>query len=288
MFLTGADLTYFWLGPVGRLRRLPLLPVGGRFDADEELVGGLRVALDGTATLDVMGHRRTWRLEWACLEPDEVGPIRAHYLGLSGAALRLIDPRARNRLTRDGSSGGSYSRDTGAFTADAGELAFAQVADYPSEYADQLDGGVVWSVPAAVAADLLIDDALRIPLVPGETLTVSVLLKGSGDASVGLRFYDPAGDPAGDDTASAATLSGWAWFSHTVTPTDGQVAASVLVAAASGDERAVTVGPAQVESGAEATGWVPGSGCPVVLPTDMTTTYPGLAHSEPGLTLREV
>ncbi|MGH3921343.1 MAG: hypothetical protein ACRDTT_00410, partial [Pseudonocardiaceae bacterium] len=75
--LTDSDLRYFWLGPLGYLRQLPLLPVGGGTDATELLIGGLFESLDGTATLQILGHKRSWQLDWVCLSADEIAAVHA-------------------------------------------------------------------------------------------------------------------------------------------------------------------------------------------------------------------
>jgi peptidoglycan hydrolase-like protein with peptidoglycan-binding domain len=282
-----SDLTYFWLGPLGALRQLPLLPIRGNTNADEDVIGSLVVSLNGTGTQYVFGHKRSWQLDWPCLTADEVGPLRAMFLRLDSRALRIIDPRERNRLTRDGCSGGSYSRDATAHTVTAGTREFVEVTDYPAPYAGQVNGGIEWSVPATTVATMRVDDTLRTPLIPGETVTVSWLVKGTLGAQVGVRQYDAAGATT-DSLASSVTLGAWSVLSHTLTPTSSQVSASLALTVASGAARTVTVGPAQWEKGADVSGWVPGSGCPVVVAPSMTTRYPGLAHVDPGLVLREV
>lgn len=282
---TDADLTYFWLGPLGYLQQLPLLPVDGSSDATEELIGAVLTSLSGTVTLDVFGHKRTWQLDWVCLTHPETRVVAAWFQGLTTAALRIVDPRAGNRLTRDGASGGSYSRDTRAHTVTAGTIATTTVTDYPAPLVGVVDGGIAWSVPGVTVAVLLIDDATRVPLIPGESVTVTVWLKGTLGAQVGVQFYDVTGAPAGSTLAGSVTLGAWAAYSVTVTPTGGQVAAAVLVTVASGSARPVVVGPALWHP--TNTDWVPGAGCPEVIPTARKTTYPGLANQDTGVTLRE-
>lgn len=287
-WLTKADLTYFWLGPLGGLRQLPLLPLSGRSDTTEDVIGGITTSLDGTPTQQVLGHRRSWSLDWVTLDPDQAGPLRAWHLGLAGDVdLRLVDPRARNRLSRNGSSGGSYSGDTTGFSATAGTLAHAAVTDYPTTLTGLVSGGVAWSVPVSTAATLRVDDTLRVPLVPGETVTVGMLAKGTLGAQLGARQYT-AGGGTTDSLASSVTLAGWAWLSHTLTPTADKVSGSLALTVASGAARTVTVGPALWCKGSTLPGWVAGSGCPVVLMASQDTTYPGLADVDLGVVLREV
>jgi hypothetical protein len=286
--LTDTDLTYFWVGPLGYLQQLPLLPVKGSADASEALVGALLESMTGTATLDVFGHKRTWQLDWVCLTYAETAAAHAWFQGLTTAAIRLVDPRAGNWLTRDGGSGGSYHRDTRAhtLTSGSGSVAFGTVGDYPSWLQAMVNGGIAWTVPAATTATLLIDDTDRIPLVPGQQITAQVWLKGSGNAQVGVQFYDAAGSAAGTSLGSAQALGAWTAYSVTFTPTSTQVAASLIVVAASGAGRTVTVGPALWHP--TNTDWVPGTGCPEVLATARKISYPGLSNQDTGITLREV
>jgi hypothetical protein len=286
--LTDADLTYFWLGPLGYLRQMPLLPVDGSSDASEELIGAVQLSMNGAATLDVFAHKRTWQLDWVCLTHAETAAVHAWFQGLTSDDVRIVDPRAGNRLTRDGASGGAYHRDTRAhtLTTGSGSVAFTTVTDYPAALIGMVNGGVEWSVPNITTSTLLIDDTDRIPLIADEQITASVWLKGSGNAQVGAQFYDTTGVPAGTTLASSKTLGAWAVYSVTFTPTSNQVAASLMVVAASGSPRTVTVGPALWHP--SNTDWVPGMGCPAVVPIGRTITYPGLLHQDIGVTLREV
>lgn len=283
-WLTDDDLDYFWLGPVGGLRQMPLMPVRGSTDATEELIGGLFQAADGTGTLQVRGHRRSWELDWSCLTPVELAPAHAMFQGLQRSALRVVDPRAGNRLSRNGAAGGCYSRDATGFTVTAGSLAFSAVTDYPATYAGLLDGGIAWSVPVSTAATLRVDDTLRVPLIVGEPVTVSMLVKGTLGAQVGVRQYNAAGATT-DSLASSVTLGSWALLTHILTPTSDKVSGSLALTVASGAARTVTVGPAVWHP--TSTTWCPGTGCPVVLPTKMPWSYPGLANINAGMTLQE-
>ena len=262
--------------------------MSGTTAAGEELAGGVSIGLDGTATQQVLGHRRSWQLDWITLSPDDVAPLRAWYLGLAGDVdLRVIDPRARNRLSRNGSAGGSYGGDTTGFTATAGTLTHAAVTDYPASLVGLVAGAVAWSVPLSTAATLRVDDTVRVPLIAGETITVSVLVKGTLGAQAGVRQYTSAGATT-DSLASSVTLGSWAWLSHTLTPTADQTSASLALTVVSGAARTITVGPALWYSGSAVLGWVPGSGCPAVLMEDQSTVYPGLADANLGVVLREV
>lgn len=283
--LTDADLTYFWMGPLGYLQELPLLPVGGSSDAAEELIGALLVSLSGTATLDIFALKRTWVLDWVCLTHEETQAVWAWFQGLTTAALRLIDPRAGNRLTRDGAAGGCYSRDTRAHSVTAGTLALAAVTDYPTVFLGVLDAGTAWAVPGSTAGSLLIDSTTKIPLIPGEQITATVWLKGTLGAQVGVQFYDTAGATAGQTLAGSVTLGAWTAYSVTVTPAGNQVSAALLVTVVSGSARTVTVGPALWHP--TNPDWVPGTGCPEVIPTARRLAYPGLANQNTGVTLRE-
>ena len=286
--LTDTDLTYFWLGPLGYLRQMPLLPVDGSSDVAEELIGAVQLSMNGSATVDVFGHKRTWQLDWVCLTHAETAAVHAWFQGLTTDAVRIVDPRAGNRLTRDGASGGSYHRDTRAhtLTAGSGTATFGVVTDYPAALVGMVNGGVAWSVPNITTSTLRIDDTDLIPLIAGEQITATVWLKGSGTAQVGVQFYDTAEAAAGTTLASSVTLGAWAPYSVTFTPTVSQVSASLMVVAASGSPRTVTVGPALWHP--TNTDWVPGTGCPAVIPTARSISYPGLLHQDTGVTLREV
>jgi len=279
------ELNRFWLGPLGRLVQLPLTPVSSGIDAPEDLIGGFSQAIDGTGTLDVLGHKRSWRLAWTCLLPDEVAALDAWFHRLTRSPLRIVDTRAYNRLSRDGASGGSWARAVTAHTVTAGTRTFTAVTDYPDDVVAMVDGGIAWSVPLNTASTLRIDATDKIPLVPGEQITLAVLVKGTLGAQVGVQYYDITGAAGSTSLASSATLGSWAWRTHTFTPTSTQVSASLIVTVASGAARTVTVGPALWHP--TNTDWNPGTGCPRVLMTTKSTRYPGLAYQDPGITLQE-
>lgn len=283
---TEADFTYFWLGPLGYLQQLPLLPLDGSTDVSEELIGVLLTSLTGGATLDVFGLKRTWQLDWVCLTHPETTAVAAWFQGLTSAPIRIIDPRGGNRLTRDAAAAGSHSRDDSAHIPLTGSTAFVSVTDYPAPFAGIIDGGIAWVVPAATTATLVIDGVALIPLIPGEQITATVWLQGTGNAAVGAQFYDTTGTPNGTAVATSTALGNWAAYSVTFTPTPGQVSAALTVLAASGSGRTVSVGPALWHP--DNTDWVPGVGCPQVLPTARKTVYPGLSNQDTGVTLREV
>lgn len=283
--LTDADLTYFWLGPLGQMRQLPLLPLSGSADAPEGLIGGLFQAVNGTGTLQVLGMKRSWQLPWVCLTPGEIAAVHAWYQGLTRADLRIIDPRAGNRLSRDGASGGSFNRGVEAHTVTAGTRAFTAVTDYPSDVLGLVDGGIAWAVPLNTAATLRIDATDKIPLIPDQAITVHLLVKGTLGAQLGTQYYDVAGSAGSTSLASSATLGAWAWRTHTFTPAAGQVSGSLILAAASGAARTITIGPGLWHP--TNSDWCPGHGCPRVLPPAMPMSYPGLANLDPGITLQE-
>ncbi|MGH9058342.1 MAG: hypothetical protein ACRDZY_02310, partial [Acidimicrobiales bacterium] len=168
-----------------------------------------------------------------------------------------------------------------------GTPTFGVVTDYPSTapWYGVVDGGVSWPVPVSTVATLRIDATTTIPLVPGETITASVALKGTLGAQVGVQYYDNTGAAGSTTLAASVTLGGWATYSVTFTPTTGQVAGSLIVVTASGAARTLTIGPGLWHP--SNTDWCPGTGCPRVLPLTMTTAYPGLAFADAGLTLRE-
>ena len=282
--MTSPEPLSLWVGPLGRLHELPVLPIRGSHPAGHDRIGAVHTSLSGTTTVDVLAHRRSWSVDWTCLTAAEWGYLEAWWLGLGrDKPYRIVDPRRANRLTRDGSSGGSYSHGVTAHTVTAGTRSYVPVTDWPADV--ELDGAVSWVVPAA-GATLRIDDALRVPLIPGEQVTLAVLLADSGSAQVGAQLYDAAGVSAGTSLAAAGTFTGWAWRTHTFTPTAGQVAASLAVVAAAG-ARTVRVGPAQAEAGAASTPWTPGSGCPLVVLTEFASSYP-LGLYDASIEIREV
>lgn len=282
-----ANTDRFWLGPLGLLRALPSVAWGDDVQAPLARIGGAQDAIDGRLSVADLGSKKQWSFTWPFLTPDEVAPIEAWWLHLADASLRLLDQRRRNRLSRDGSSAGCRSRSVAAHTTTAGTPVFVPVADYPtsSPWYGLVDGGISWPVPASTAATMRIDGADRIPLLPGEQVTLAVPVKGSGSAQVGAQLYDLAGASAGTSLASAVTLAGWTTYTRTFTPTGTQVSAELVIVAASGSARTLTVGPALWGAGGA---WAPGTGCPQVELIDFAQSYADTDDEAVSLTVREV
>jgi hypothetical protein len=280
-------LTYY-LGPLGNLRQLPMVPIRSAVDIAYARLGGEHVTLNGQLTLDRVGYKRTWKTAWRCLEAQEAGPLEAAFLGLSRAKLRLLDPRQRNRLTPDGSAGGSYTRSPRAFVASAGAVTF-RVAPAPTDLAGVVDGGLDWEVPAG-GGKLTADSGTltRVPLLAGQQVTASVYVSGAGGVQVGATPYDAAGAAQADILAAAVTLGGaWQRLSHTFTPAAGQVAAAPCLVAAAGTARTLQTTGWQLQAGGLSE-WVPGTGCPHVVVGGFGRDHPSLAGHDVEIVLREV
>jgi hypothetical protein len=281
--------TTYWLGPLGALRALPMVPVHGSVDVDLALIGATQTTLGGRLVLDIAGHKRTWGMSWQCLTNDEIGAIRAVFLGLPGAIPRLVDPRETNRLSADASSGGSYTRTAAAFAPTAGTVAYAAMT-VPAALVDLLAGGISWAVTTA-GGTLLADSGSdrRVPLIPGEQVTVTAWAAGAGAAQVGAVPYDAAGVAGAASLGALVTLTGaWQRLTHTWTPGAGAVAGAPALVAAAGSARTVTTTAWQWQASA-VTDWTPGLGCPQVLITASSRRLPGVGSgNDLDITVREV
>ncbi|TCO47295.1 hypothetical protein [Actinocrispum wychmicini] len=277
----------FYLGRLGALRKLRD-PMKG-LDATNERIGATHRSLNGTTSLDVLGHKRTYKIQWDYLTHDDLSYLEALHLGLIDGPLRLVDPQRRNRLRAQVSSGGSRSRTTAGFTATQGTLAFTSGATPPDVFAA---GAITWTLPAAAGGRLTANDTLtdRTPLIPGEPVTLSLYAAGDPvTVQVVITPVDPSGQPGSPVFGPQVTLTGsYQRLPLTFIPGPSHAGCAVGVdVPIGGPTGTITTTGWQLEAAPTASPWVPGTGCPVVVIDSLTDVYPEYGYHAPTLTLLE-
>jgi hypothetical protein len=277
----------FYLGRVGALRQLRD-PMRG-LDATNERLGATHRSLDGTTTIDTLGHKRTYKIQWDYLTHEDMAYVEALHLGLVDGPLRLIDPQRKNRLTAQLSSGGSRFRTTAGFSTGQGTLTFAPTTAPGEVFAA---GAISWGVPDTSGGRLTAGDtpSLRTPLITGEQVTLSLYATGNGaSARAVIMPFDLASNAGAPVFGPTVTLTGgYQRLSVTLTPDSTQVACVVgLDVPSGGPPVTVTATGWQLEAAATPSAWVPGTGCPVVVVDSVTDTYPEYGYHAPTLVLLE-
>lgn len=187
-----------WLGALGQM--LPLPDVRARTDVPVERIGSIHRALGGGVTVDTFARKRSWVWQWERLLEKQTVFLEALQYGLVDGPLRMIDPRRPNRLPEYIAAGGSVFRSNYGYSTDAGSFAYwrplttASTADATTLPAHaMLRGFLEWKVAAPGSTSYLraadtryLDGRWRVPVLPYETLQVSMWAMGPTDSQVSL------------------------------------------------------------------------------------------------------
>lgn len=209
----------FYVGPVGSMVALPRSSVTDPPRPAMSIPGQEHRSLSGAGTIDRSGRvRRAWGLSFSWLSEDEELAVQAAVRRSANAALRFYDPRKRNSLPEDMSTGGSITRSISAFT-DIGAATPAFVpGDVPSVFQGILAGGLSW--PGVTNGQQLWGTFERHPILAGSTYRFSAYVKGTATFRFGVRPFNISGVEQAtvlDATTNTATGS-WARLSWLYTP----------------------------------------------------------------------
>ena len=205
----------FYLGPLGAIRMLPAFPkstavtVGGppvtSPVATAAMLGVPHQSLSGRQTFDRFAVKRQWTLQWGYLhEPDLLSIESCYRIYQASSAIYLLDPRRKNCMSYQVSSGGSEGQSTAGFTASAGTLAYSPSLTIHPDLTGYLPGGVTW-VAAASGQTLL---ATITPTIAGSYYTFSTYAYGSGTATLVAQPYDASGNALTQVLGPSITLTG--------------------------------------------------------------------------------
>lgn len=278
----------FYLGKLGALRALP---DPADLDASPERIGGVHRSLTGATTADTLGRKKTWKMAWPALKPDDFAYLDALSQGAVPGPLRFVDHGQRNRMSPQHSTAGGHRRSTEGFTATLGTLLWAS-SGFPDASWAYAPHRINWSVPVTGGGVLKTStvEADRYPLVTGEQVAASLWIAGNLNARMQLIPYDVAGVAGTAISSGTVALSGFPQrLSVNITPSSTQVSCVLAVDVPTGQAAGlVDVSALQLEVGAAASTWVPGEGCPVVVVDQMSDAYPLAPYHTAGLTLLEV
>src|SRR5690606_19902220 len=184
----------------------------------------------------------------------------------------LIDPTRRNRLSTR-----------------ATKLHYLALT-YPgdSDSGGGLDYVKKWPTDACIGTSLLrwedrparehrlmFDYGKWVPVIPGETLTGSVYVKGGGSITVRMAWIDSAGADLGTDASSSYTAtSSWARYTVSGTVPTGAALARFEIARGSDAVDDIDVAAPQLEVGSQATDFQAGGGAPLAHIGQLERTRP--------------
>jgi hypothetical protein len=255
----------FYLGPLGLMQALPRLPSGNSPEFSIAAPGAVHTSLSGAMTVDRTGRfRRGWSFSFDNLKEDEELLLQAAMRRSANAPLRLYDPRKRNSLPEDVSTGGSSTLSTVAFT-DVGAATPAFLAgDVPALFSGVLSGGINW--PTVTNAQQLWGTFEKHPILTGSTYRFSAYLKGSTTFKFGARPFNLAGVEQAtvlDGTNTGTATGSWQRFSWAYTPAAG-IASAYFGIQATGSGNLQTTGWMVQTDETSLLAWAFGYGCPEV------------------------
>lgn len=266
----------WYLGPLGNLRPLPS-PDGG-VDRTVERFGGVHQSLSGARTMDITGHRATYKFELPWLEPAEARFIEAlHYRTVPGPFF-LLDPLTTNRLSRDAALLKPYTADV---TIPSGGM--ARSTDAPAGAAVPVTS-LDWSSYTAGTALTL----PAVPMLPNEAVVISVFARSEDAIPVTLSaaFTGADGSDQGHATQTVTTSTSWERYSVAAIVPTTAAAAQVSLAPQDGDR--VLLAGAQLEFGSAPSAWDMGGGAPEVLLDQLERSSPHYPGDAITVTLLEV
>ncbi len=276
------------LGPLGGLQ--PINPLTD-IDTTSTRVGGIHTSLSGRRTVDYLGNRATYKMQWPHLTPDELAFLEAlHHRHVPGPLRLVPGGLKRNRLSRDAASLRYNGASSSAVTATAGTGGAS--APWPTE-APPPGQSLSWTGWAAGNA-LRWDRDHPPPVLAGETVTATAYVRTptAGDAVRLVLDYYSADGWGGSQQGPVVTLDAdtWTRLTVTTTPPAGTWAVGPAIVT---DTRASTsaellVAAAQVEAGDIASPWQQGGGAPLVAVDQMPTTSLYAPYTKPELTLVEL
>lgn len=256
-------MVHYRFGPLDRMIVVDV-PDGGFEEVPVE-IGATHISLNGTATKDSFGYKRTWSIPLAGLAPTALSWFEMCYRNAVGPVYFLDESRV-NRLSEAASSTLSAWAPVDAFTASGGPAVISTTTTgVPDRLSTTVAGEVIQALAplsalrwTPLAAGTVLASDVLIPVGLGEEITFSVYVL-DGVFTIEIVPYGPTG------VAGAAIVGGvnqaenvTRRYLHTTIPTDGSVVAvkprlRVLVA-----DTVDTIGW-QLESGVLPTPWVLGS-----------------------------
>lgn len=305
------DIPMYWLGPLGRMVPLACPSVG----VENTLSGQFAQnnTLSARQVLDLQGFRRTWSLEEAWLDANEVSLLEAMFNGTMMPPHRIIDPLRKNRfrpsvaaprrttLWNGGTDSWYLPVNNGAITADRNQTHTAITYTSPGDLRQvswRPDSGLDWN--ASATNDNLYPNGgpngsvqfkSRIdPVLPGEHITMSFYAKVSGTGTVTMSLV-PITTALVFGTPVTTVISSASWvrpFINYTVPTNGTIVGIIPVFTASAGMVNLQVGPGQLEVGDVASQWEMGYGAPEVAITEMGSVSPRHPMVTASLTIQEL
>src|SRR5690554_5633582 len=273
----------WYLGPAGQLQALSCPETN--IQMSKVRYGGVHRSISGAATVDVTGHKAEYQLAWNWVEESEVRALEAMHDRIVPGPFWLIDPTRRNRLSTQATKLHYLALTYPGVRVSGGGL------DYVKEWPTDAGLGtrcLRWTDQPASDHQLVFDYGKWVPVIPGETLTGSVYVKGGGSLTVRMAWTDSAGVDLGTDASSSYTATS-SWTRYTVSGTVPTGAALVRFEIARGSSAVddIDIAAPQLEVGSQATDFQTGGGASLVHIDQLERTSPLYPYYNVSMTLLE-
>lgn len=306
------DIPVFWLGPLGRL--VPLACPEPNVSNTIEMQAATNTSVNMRRTIDLQGFRRTWVLNQAYLDAEDVAVLEGMFNGMVMPPLRIIDPLRKNRFRPSVSAprltslwGGSVngwhapvggsavvtsvanSSPNVTYTSPGDARAVAWRPDENIRWVAQAPGEQLMPNGAMKPDGLTVYKSRVDPLLRNEPVTWSFWARVTGDPFTAIiasvnQFMQPTA------TASTVSVSSSAWtkYSITYTPISTTIWGMMPLFQAVGAFGILDIAQMQLESGNVASQWEPGHGAPECAITQFNTVSPRFPLITANLTIQEL
>lgn len=253
----------FYIGPRGNLRPLP----GVQANEPGILVAQAEgEALDGTVTVDRFGIKPTWKLDFEFLTPDQEADLVAMRTGMLASPLYLVSPLGVNVLPPEvASTGSSPFRDNPFQSNKTGIDATITTADPATFPMPRPHKSILRIDNTHGTTAVQVSMKTQVPVLE-ETYTASAWMNVQGGS---MQIQLARADGGTVIWATDRLANKWVRLSATGVPRGGSAFVRFQVDA----HATADVAGIQLERG-ELSAWVPGTGTPRVILTDLSRTSP--------------
>lgn len=183
-------MTYY-LGASGALTALPDPEAG--LSMPVERIGGSHQLLGGGKVRDTIGYSRSWNLSWTAITLAQYGLLEGFYYGFTGPGpFYFFDDEQTNLLPLNVATGTDTLGTTAGFTPNGTATLQSSTGSntnwnalggpFPANGTRTLQG----SIPTGFAANTVFAIGPNVPVVAGQTFTLSAYVSSAGGNAFGI------------------------------------------------------------------------------------------------------
>lgn len=263
----------YYLGPAGGLTAIPL---SESVTPDILPVQAVNTSIDGTATIERFGTKRSWKLDYKGLTEDLEAMLTLAMSGALAGPLYLVDPLTTNLLSPVVASAGSAPYTRTPFTTSSPGLSADVVAAIAPFAVTPGHSRQLTSVNTSGSTQ-----TLATPQLPVRPVAHTFSLYVMSSAAATVQLFDGATNVA---TLSTGTHASWTRLSVSATSTSGTLLPRFSIP----NGVTLQVAAMQLEAGSSATPWMPGGGISRVYVSSMDRSSVLWPYRDNAVTIVEV